>query len=231
MNQFSSLPQSVGPIRPRRRLRLHPARRVVADRDPDRGGHVGGDRGPAAGAARFRRRPLRGLASLHADDVFARLLDDRARADDRPFRHCPASGHLRCDFGRGVCSRRLCAEPCCFHGRPCADRNWRRNRLRADDGGHFALVRQAARGRGRHCRVRQLLRRNDLAASDEPHDSADRLAHDLCRHRTPRRRCLSCRWRWRCAAGHPPRSTNKRRPRPRPRAPTSAYRRGFCWFS
>src|SRR6202042_3560159 len=73
-----------GSIRPRRRLRLHPAGRVVADRDPDRGGHVGGDRSPAAGAARFRRRPLRSLASLYADDVFARLLDDCARAHDRP---------------------------------------------------------------------------------------------------------------------------------------------------
>src|ERR1700722_20943854 len=70
------LAQVGGPIRPRRRLRLHPARRVVADRDADRSRHVGGDRGPAAGAARFRRRPRFGLASLYADDVFARLLDD-----------------------------------------------------------------------------------------------------------------------------------------------------------
>ena len=80
------------------------------------------------------------------------------------------------DFGPGICSRRLCAEPGGVHRRPCADRTRRRNRLRADDGGYFALVRQAARACGRHCRVRQLSRRNDLAAPDEPHDSADRLA-------------------------------------------------------
>ena len=36
-------------------------------------------------------------------------------------------------------------EPGRVHRRPCADRNRRGNRLRADDGGHFALVRQAAR--------------------------------------------------------------------------------------
>ena len=71
--------------------------------------------------------------------------------------------------------------------RPCADRRRRRNGLRADDGGHFALVRQAARTRGRRCRVRQLLRRNDLAALDEPCDAADRLAGDLRRHRRRRR--------------------------------------------
>ena len=77
--------------------------------------------------------------------------------------------------------------------------------------------------------VRQLLRRNDLAASDEPHDSADRLARDLCGHRRSSSPPLSCRSLWRCAAGPPPRCTRKRRRRPRPRAPTSAYRRGSCW--
>ncbi len=41
---------------------------------------------------------------------------------------------------------------------------------------------------------------------------------------------LSCRLLWRCAAGPPPRSMSRRRPRPRPRAPTSAYRRVFCWL-
>ena len=83
-----------------------------------------------------------------------------------------SAGH----FGPGFCSRRLCAEPCRVYRRPCADRNWRGNGLRADDGGHFALVRQAARGRSRHRRVRQLFRRNDLAASDELHNPAGRLA-------------------------------------------------------
>ena len=149
---------------------------------------MGGDRGPAAGAARLRRGSLSGFASLHGDDVHARLQHNRARADDRPPRHRPALDHLRRHFGDWFCCRRLRAEPRRVHGRPCADRSGRRNGLRADDGGHFALVRQAARTRGRRCRVRQLLRRNDLAALDEPRDAADRLAGNLRRHRRHRRR-------------------------------------------
>ena len=142
----------------------------------------------AGGAARLRRRPSGGLASLYGDDVRARLLDHRARADDGPPRHRSAPGHLRCGFGVGFCRRRLRAEPRRVYGRPCADRSGRGNRLRADDGGHFPLVREAARARGRRRCVRQLLRRNDLALPDEPRDAADRLAGNLRRHRRHRRR-------------------------------------------
>ena len=103
MTQISSLPPVGRPIRPGRRLRLTRLAISLLIGDPDRGGHVGGDRGHAAGAARFRRRPLCRLAPLYRDDVFARLLDDRARANDRPLRHRPALVISAVSFGRGVC--------------------------------------------------------------------------------------------------------------------------------
>src|SRR6202046_4300169 len=96
---------------------------------------------------------------------------------------------IRCEFGRCFRTRRLRAEPGRVHRRPRADRIWRGNRLRADDGGHFALVRKAARRGGRHRRVRGLFRRNDLAARHEPHNPGDRLARDLCRPGHYCRRC------------------------------------------
>ena len=118
--------------------------------------------------------------------------DDRARADDRSPRHRLASGHFWLELGARLRSRRIRAEPSRVLGRPCADRSRRGDRLRADDGGYFALVRQAARGCGGRRRVRQLPRRHDLAARDEPFDAAHRLAGSLRRHRPHHRRdCLA----------------------------------------
>ena len=47
--------------------------------------------------------------------------------------------------------------------------------------------------------------------ADEPFDAAHRLASDLCRHRPRHRLRRSCRWPWRCAAGHPRRRSTKPR--------------------
>ena len=60
-----------------------------------------------------------------------------------------------------------------------ADRRRHGRRLCADDGGRFALVRQAARAGGGRRGVGQLSCRRDLAAVDELDHAGDRLARDL----------------------------------------------------
>ena len=132
----------------------------------------------------------RAAASLPytADDVHARLRDDRVGADDGSRRHRRSHGYQRREPGHWLCSGRLRAQPHGVFSGPRADRRRRGDRLRADDGGYFALVRQAARARGGRCGVRQLPRGHDLAVADEPDDAAHRLAGDLCRHR-PHHRC------------------------------------------
>ena len=108
---------------------------------------------------------------------------------------------------------------------PGADRLQRRRNLRAADRRHLALVREAARLRGRNRRLGQLHRRRRLAADHRADDPRSRLAGDLSRGRRdlrgrhgppgvdaaapcPRPRGRHPPWRinrWRTSACHPTR--------------------------
>ena len=96
------------------------------------------------------------------------------------------------DARRRLCRRRLRAEPARVFARPRADRRRRGDRLRADDGGYLALVRQAARARGGRRGVRQLPCGHDLAVADEPRrcrSSAGGRPTPASASSSPRRSC------------------------------------------
>ena len=162
---------------------MAPACRGRADRFARQRRHVVGGGGASRGADRVRRQPRHRLAGLHHDHARIRFRRGADRQDHRPLRHRHRHRARHRHFGPGLCRRGDVILDLAIHPGAFRDRAVLVGHLRAADGGGLALVRPLPRARGRHRRQRQLYRRRDLAAADQPRHRDDGLAQHPYRDR------------------------------------------------